>query len=238
MPSTLRSYLSATRDPYANVILVVPLFVAYQIGILATGGVRNGVDFMTDYLFLLAGNDYGVYIAINFAIVLGLGIALVALRKPGTFDPSVWPWVIAESTLYGAFLGTAVVTLMRQLGLGGLLATGGVGQLGAFDKFVLSIGAGFYEELVFRLLLMGGLYLLLRRISDLSSWIAAGLGVVLSSLAFSGVHYIGSMADAFTLGSFLFRFFAGVILALIFYLRGFAIAVYTHAIYDVFVMVF
>lgn len=238
MTTALKSYLAETRDPYTNVILVLPLFVAYQIGILATGGVRNGVDFMTDYLFALAGNDYGVYLAINFGIVLAFGIALVALRKSGDFEISVWPWVLAESSLYGALLGTAVVTLMRQLGMGGLLATGAAGQLGTFDKFVLSIGAGFYEELVFRLLLMGGIYLALRRMAGVASWVAAVVGVLLSSLAFSGVHYIGSMADVFTLGSFLFRFFAGVLLAVIFYLRGFAVAVYTHAIYDIFVMVF
>lgn len=238
MSPSLKTYLAETRDPYTNAILVLPLFVAYQIGILATGGVRNGVDFMTDYLFALAGNDYGVYIAINFGLVLALGVALVVLRKSGDFDASVWPWVIVESTVYGAFLGTAVVTIMQQFGLGELLASGAAGQLGTFDKLVLSIGAGLYEELVFRLFLMGGLYLAVRRFTESSKWFAATVGVLLSSLAFSGIHYVGSMADTFALGSFLFRFLAGILLAVIFYLRGFAIAVYTHAIYDIFVMVF
>lgn len=238
MSPSLKTYLAETRDPYTNAILVLPLFVAYQIGILATGGVRNGVDFMTDYLFALAGNDYGVYIAINFGLVLALGVALIVLRKSGDFDASVWPWVIVESTVYGAFLGTAVVTIMQQFGLGELLASGAAGQLGTFDKLVLSIGAGLYEELVFRLFLMGGLYLAVRRFTESSKWFAATVGVLLSSLAFSGIHYVGSMADTFALGSFLFRFLAGILLAVIFYLRGFAIAVYTHAIYDIFVMVF
>jgi len=70
------------------------------------------------------------------------------------------------------------------------------------------------------------------------AWMSAVFAVILSSLVFSGIHYIGSLGDAFTLGSFMFRFFAGVILAVIFYLRGFAVAVYTHAIYDIIVMVF
>lgn len=238
MSRTFKRYLSETRDPYTNVILVLPLFVAYQIGILATGGVRNGVDFMTDVLFLAAGHDFWTYVGINLG-VLGLFVcALLYLRESGKFRMSIWPWVIAESTAYAALLGTAVITVMRQLGLGGLLATGAAGEYGLIDKLVLSIGAGMYEELVFRLLLTGGLFLLGRKIFDWSSWVAALFAVLLSSLAFSGVHYIGSLADAFTLGSFLFRFFAGVILAVIFYLRGFAVAVYTHAIYDVLVMVF
>ena len=54
----------------------------------------------------------------------------------------------------------------------------------------------------------------------------------------SAIHHIGVMGDPFTLGTFLFRFFAGILLAVIFHVRGFAVAVYTHAIYDIFVMVF
>ena len=238
MTSSFRRYLSETHDPYTNVILVLPLFVAYQIGILATGGVRNGVDFMTDWLFLAAGHDFWAYVGINLAVLAAFVVALLYLRKSGKFRMSIWPWVIGESTAYAALLGTAVITIMRQLGLGQLLATGASGNYGLIDKLVLSIGAGMYEEVVFRLFLTGGLFVLGSKVFDWTNWIAALFAVVLSSLAFSGVHYIGSLADAFTLGSFLFRFFAGLILAVIFYLRGFAIAVYTHAIYDIIVMVF
>lgn len=238
MSKTLERYLSETKDPYTNVILVLPLFVAYQIGILVTGGVRNGVDFMTDVLFLAAGHDFWTYIAINLGVLVVFVVALLYLRRSGKFRMSIWPWVVGESTLYAAVLGSAVIGIMRQLGLGGLLASGVAGEFGPLDKLVLSIGAGMYEEVVFRLILTGGLFWLGRKLFGWSNWIAALIAVVLSSLAFSGVHYIGSLGDAFTMGSFLFRFFAGVILAVIFYLRGFAIAVYTHAIYDVLVLVF
>ncbi|MFB6374420.1 MAG: hypothetical protein ABEN55_15165 [Bradymonadaceae bacterium] len=201
MAMTVKSYLAKTRDPYANLILVLPLFVAYQFGILLTGGVRNGVDFMTDLLFLAAGQNLWTYLAINLGIILAFVVALVVMRDKGNFKLEIWPWVIGESTIYALFLGTGVITIMRHLGMGQLLATGAGGHFGLIDKLVLSIGAGMYEELVFRLILTGGLFWLARR-------------------------------------SFLFRFFAGVILAVIYYLRGFAVAVYTHAIYDIMVMVF
>ena len=236
--TTIKRYFSRTHDAYTNVMLVLPLFVAYQIGILATGGVRNGVDFMTDLMFLAAGHDYGTYIAINLAVLAGFAIALFALRKKGSFRLDIWPWVIAESTVYAVFLGSAVIALMRNLGMSHLLASGVGGSYDLLDKLVLSIGAGMYEELVFRLFLTGGLFVVGTKVLDWSKWIAALFAVLLSSLAFSGIHYIGSLGDTFTLGSFMFRFFAGVILALIYYLRGFAVAVYTHAIYDILVMVF
>jgi len=235
---TFKSYLSETRDPYANLILVLPLFVAYQFGILLTGGVRNGVDFMTDLLFLAAGNNLWTYLVINLAVILTFVVALFVMRNRGSFRLEIWPWVIGESTLYAFFLGTGVITIMQHLGMGSLLATGAGGSYGLIDKLVLSIGAGMYEELVFRLILTGGLFWLASRVLDWTSWMAATFAVVVSSLAFSGVHYVGSLADTFELGSFLFRFFAGVILAVIYYLRGFAVAVYTHAIYDIMVMVF
>ena len=238
MSMTFKQYLSETRDPYTNVILVLPLFVAYQIGILATGGVRNGVDFMTDLMFLAAGNDFWAYIGINVGVLVAFGVALFILRKSGEFRIGVWPWVLVESTIYAIFLGSAIIGLMRNLGMGHLLATGVEGSIDVVDKLVLSIGAGMYEELVFRLILTGGLFLLGEKIFNWSTWVAASFAVIASSLAFSGVHYVGSLADTFSLGSFMFRFFAGVILAAIFYLRGFAVAVYTHAIYDILVMVF
>ena len=103
---------------------------------------------------------------------------------------------------------------------------------------MLSIGAGLYEETVFRLVLMGGGFYALTRWAKLGPWAAAGIALLASSFIFSAVHYIGPLGDAFEIGSFLFRFFAGVVLAAIFYVRGFAIAVYTHAIYDIIVMLF
>ena len=61
---------------------------------------------------------------------------------------------------------------------------------------------------------------------------AAGL----ASFLFSLVHYIGPYADNLQLTSFTFRFVAGVILAGLFAVRGFAVAAWTHALYDVFLL--
>jgi len=60
------------------------------------------------------------------------------------------------------------------------------------------------------------------------SWLAA----FLAATAFSAVHYLGSLGDAFTLTSFVFRLLSGLYLTLVYRTRGFAVAVYTHALYD------
>ncbi len=233
----LKQYLEDSRDLFTSIVLVMPLFIAYQVGVLMTGGVRNGVDFVSGAMWLLAGNDLLTYLGINLGILAAFGGMLYVLRDTGNFKPRIWPWVIGESTIYALLFGSAVIGLMSTLGLDALLATGGAAH-GVLSSVVLSIGAGLYEEIVFRLVLMGGMFWVATKWGQLPTWLAALGAVVISSFIFSGVHYIGSLGDAFTLGSFLFRFFAGILLAGIFYLRGFAVVVYTHAIYDIIVMVF
>ncbi len=233
----VKTYLAESRDLFGSLVMVVPLFVLYQLGVLVTGGIRNGVDFVTDVMWLASGNSLSTYLLINLGILVVFGIGLFVLREKGTFKPKIWPWVVAESTVYALLLGSAVVFLMSSLGLDALLSTGPK-DYGFFTSIVLSLGAGLYEETVFRLILMGGMFWAGVKAMKLPTWVSAVGAVVLSSLIFSGIHYVGSLGDAFTLGSFVFRFFAGVLLAVIFYLRGFAVAVYTHAIYDIIVMVF
>ncbi len=233
----IKTYFDDSKDLFTSLILVLPLFILYQLGVLLTGGVRNGVDFVSDFFWTLASGELLHYLGINLIILIAFGVAIFLLREKGKFDPKLWPVVIGESTLYALCLGSAVLFLMSSLGLDKLLASG-VKDFGIFSSFIMSIGAGLYEEIVFRLLLMGGLFWGISKVPKFPKIGAALISVVVSSLIFSAIHYVGNMADPFTLGSFSFRFFAGVILAVIFYVRGFAVAVYTHAIYDIIVMVF
>ena len=96
------------------------------------------------------------------------------------------------------------------------------------------LGAGIYEELLFRLILLNlGIGLL--------AWMRAGRktsvigGIVLTSVLFSAAHYVGPSGDPFRWLTFLFRFLAGVFFAVLFRYRGFGIAAGTHAFYDVLV---
>ena len=103
-------------------------------------------------------------------------------------------------------------------------------------QLALSIGAGLYEELLFRVLLVGGLALILRqllRTSTMAYVVAAVVGAVL----FSAVHYVGALGDPFAWTSFTFRFVFGLLLNVLFLWRGFGVAAWTHALYDVMLVV-
>ena len=233
----LRAYLDHSKDLFTSMILVLPLFILYQVGVMATGGVRNGVDFVTDAMWWASGKQLTVYMLINLGMLLAFGVTIFLLRHRGTFHPKTWPVVMVESTVYALCFGGAVIKLMSVFGMSALLASGEKGY-GVFDAFVLSLGAGLYEEIVFRLVGVGLTYWGLQKLGRSPSWVNAAIAVIASSVLFSAIHHIGALGDPFTVGVFMFRFFAGVLLALIFYLRGFAVAVYTHAIYDIIVMVF
>lgn len=229
-------YHRRSRRLISSLVMVIPLFVLYQIGVLTTGGVRNGADFMTDLMWLAAGGELEYYLWINVGLLVGFVVAALVLIRRGGFEVRLWPWVIVESSVYAFFLGAVVLQIMEFLGAGAALNTAGSQYDTIFEVLILSIGAGLYEELVFRLLIMGGLFWLLSRLFRWPSWMAAVAAVMISSLAFSAVHHLGALGDPFSPEVFIFRFVAGVVLAVLFYLRGFAVAVYTHAIYDVLVL--
>ena len=101
---------------------------------------------------------------------------------------------------------------------------------------MISLGAGLYEELLFRVILVAGLVALFRRFG--ASNVPAGiLATVLGALIFSAFHYIGPYGDPLQLGSFAFRTIAGVLFSALYLTRGFGITAWTHALYDVFLTV-
>jgi membrane protease YdiL (CAAX protease family) len=143
-----------------------------------------------------------------------------------------------ESLFYALLLGTAVIALMRFFSFGVLntlsppLQMGRGGSLSAGQAFMLSLGAGVFEELLFRVLLMGGMVWFCVKVWRCPRSVALLLSGALSSLIFSAFHYVGALGDPFSLESFLFRFWAGACLATVYGVRGFGIAVWTHALYD------
>jgi hypothetical protein len=133
----------------------------------------------------------------------------------------------------------------------GRLFAGNIKTLDPFSGVVMSLGAGFYEEIAFRVALFGvgarllAWLFLAQRPSLLGPAPAFSLGYIALSLTwslaaallFSGVHYLGAYGDPFEPASFVFRVVLGLALTVIYVLRGFAAAVWSHAIYDIWVLV-
>ena len=114
------------------------------------------------------------------------------------------------------------------------LATGGSGRGLAYDLLVTSCGAGAYEELLFRLLLLALAASACFRLFSLPKGWSAVVAVVVTSLLFSAAHYIGGYERP-DWGIFFFRFAAGMYFAAICTYRSFGAAVAAHAFFDMMV---
>ena len=228
------------RNLLTSLVLVFPLFLIYQVGVLFTLPVLNGADFLTVFLFRNLGLSTGSYLAYTFAVATAFAIAVVVLRHKQRFDPRTIVSVLIESAIYALTMGSLILFVMtRGLGISPRLAAGGgfVAQQGFGTRFVMSLGAGVYEETVFRLGLMTGVAALFEKVLGLKRFFAATLALLLSALLFSAMHHIPPYGDPLHVGVFLFRVLAGICFGLLFWFRGFAIAVYTHALYDLYVLI-
>lgn len=234
----MRAYFETTRTHVYSLLFALPLFVLYELGAagMATqgGGMRNGADVLLRGL-LATGGVHGT-LAFSAALAVGAAV-IVALERRKRRVPikrAYFAGMLAESGVYAVLFGGIVATATQAL-LGGfsrLAADGGVSTLPKYDAVVLSLGAGIYEELLFRVIVTGGLLALLGAMG-MKRGRAAPVAVIVSALLFSAFHYVGPYAYPLELSSFTFRFLAGVAFSALFVVRGFGITAWTHALYDV-----
>ncbi len=154
-------------------------------------------------------------------------------RRPGPIRPRAFALMFGESLIYAMLLGAVVATLTGIL-LGGpaLAVVPEAARLTLSQQLVISLGAGLYEELLFRVLLVSGFTAVGLRLKWRPA-VAVGVAVLASALLFSAFHYIGPLGDPLELGSFAFRAIAGLLLSALYVLRGFGIVAWTHALYDI-----
>jgi len=235
----VKDYLSESRAPRYSVLMALPLLLLYEglsfaLNGSAYAGVRNGADVMLKSVFLSLGGTRGLLVF--EVLLLGLGVALIWRDRrahPGPLAGRTFVLMTLESVAYAVLFGVVVGRLTALvLGLPAILQIG-AGQLDMPTKLVTSLGAGIYEELLFRVLLTGGLLWLFMVLFGMRRGGASVVAVVLSALIFSGFHYVGPLGDTFTVQSFVFRAIAGLVFSGLFVTRGIGITAWTHALYDV-----
>jgi hypothetical protein len=236
-------YLTVTRTHSYSLLFALPLLVLYEVGaiyIAQTEGTafRNGADVLLRTVLLLGGVEGTLSVSL---ILIAVAAALIVLeRRRRTVPLRLTPFagMAAESFVYASLLGIVVGTVTHWLvqGIDVHLSTTTFESLSLIEGLVLSVGAGLYEEIVFRVLLVGGIFGVFRA-SGLPAGQAGVFSVVLASLVFSAFHYVGPYGDPWAIPSFVFRFLAGLVFSVLFLLRGFGITAWTHALYDILIVV-
>jgi len=215
-----RSPCTGRGDVAASLVLIFPLLLAYEIGVLFAGRV-NGADLLTRAVFAVACSR-AACLAIYAVVAVGFLIWIRHTRRWGTLRLALAGPVVLEAALYALTLGALVSLIVdRLLGLG----------LGV-PAVISALGAGVHEELVFRLALIAGLYALAR---PLGRSAAVAVAIAVSSLLFAAAHHLGAHGEPWTVHAFAFRAVAGGVFGAIFWFRSLAHAVYAHVLYDLLV---
>ena len=229
------SYFFTSRSSFYSFLFTIPLFFVYEISILFLSKddiivVRNGADFLMRNI-LESFDIYGLY-ALGFVFFSGFALSFIFFIKADKkkeLKSNFLFFMFIESVLWSFILYLMLSKFM-------LVLMNPMSKM-ILQQVTLAIGAGIYEEFLFRVLLIAGLTRLLGFIflwKQLSRKIVA---LIISGGIFSAFHFMGEYGDFFSMELFLLRFFAGIILGVLYLFRGFGITAYTHSIYDLIVLI-
>lgn len=234
MGSLWRDYPRLSRTPWYSLVFILPLVALYEVLAVVINWesaeqLRNGADVLLRQLLMLFGLSTPYLMGLLFAAGV-LGAWLWQRRRYGTTRVAgvYLVGMLVESLIWAGFLLVSLTAADQLL----IVTTSDSVLRTAF----LAVGAGIYEEGVFRLVLITGLAAFFRQVMDWRRPIAWGMAVGVAAVLFSLFHYVGSAGETFTWNSFGYRSVAGVILGLLFTYRGFGITVYAHTAYDLVVL--
>lgn len=267
LPFLSPEYARWSMRPLHILVFIAPLVVLYELGTLFYLSSHQGGAQQTIKAHRLVGDLFHAFgIAGVYLPAAALLTILVAWHVLANDRWRVKLWVIAsmllESVVWTLPLlvlsamhtrtigsgGAAAATAAQLTDAVGLLAavgSGGTGADAATDwlrlpwqtRVTIAVGAGLYEELLFRFIGVAFLHFMLRDVARLKEGIAATIAVVGAAIAFALYHHTRLGTGDLDWPRMLFLTAAGLYFGMLYILRGFGIVVGTHAIYDVLVLV-
>lgn len=225
-------YFDESRRPLVSLAFIAPLLLCYEIGVLVLR-VQNGADaWMRKWLDLLGFSQHFLLPLLTVAILLGWHHVS---RRRWAVRGGVIAGMAAECCLLALLLwfvfktqsmvwNWAVAPVENNLGRRAALCVG-------------FLGAGIYEELLFRVILLSGMMWTMQSLAAQPA-LRAALAIAATSTLFAAAHHIsmaGVVGEPFAWGSFAFRVLAGAFFSVVFLYRGFGIVAGTHAAYNILV---
>lgn len=255
----LTSYGERTQWPLQSLYFLLPLLLAYELGTFAYRRLSeakqlpsNSAEAMLAQLIeIIGGSAY--YLPGLLVVVVLIAIHLAKPRRerdPWRPEPRLWAFMWLESMVLALPLFVFGVVLFRgspetAMNTSTLLASS-VNEVSVGSRWsglvLLSIGAGIYEELLFRLIAIAAFHTLLVNVMGLKPKQGAMGAILLSAIAFGVYHFLPDRLDLLTgmdgyaWKQMIFYTVAGVYFAVVYVSRGFGIVVGTHAVYDVVVV--
>jgi membrane protease YdiL (CAAX protease family) len=223
-------YWADAQRPLVVLLFLFPLVATYEFGAMLSGGAGAPAPKLLAQTLIQSllswFNVSGFWLPglILFAALLFLHFHR---RDPWRIRAWVLPLMAAESIVLTVPLVAMKVALL-------LAATRGA----TARAIIVGIGAGIYEELVFRLLLITGLMWLARRLVGLPDKTALLCVLFVAAIIFAVCHVQPVGGEEFAVLPFLFRCGAGAYLGLIFLTRGLGVATGCHVAYNLLLLLF
>lgn len=236
--SSKGGYKKATQHPWPCLVFALPFLALYEGGLLSLGGtqaqeLRTGAESWLHWVLQGVGLQQFYWTPAFILVVLGGRAWLARKDRPGDMIGLCTGMMVESLTFALALCGLSRGLSALLEHYRGLLAVPSSTE-GTLKQIVTYLGAGVYEEVVFRLFLFTAALWLFNQIR-MGGKLGLCLAALTSALMFALAHHLGPHGEPFDAYAFLFRSLAGVYFAFLFRWRGFGIVAGTHALYDVIV---
>jgi hypothetical protein len=242
------SYFHLSTRPLHVLVFLLPLIVLYELGsaLYLSGGAPGAIETIRAYRLL---SSFFTWFGVSGLYLPGI-LLLVMLMVWHLLTPDRWRidvrvlgWMLIEAVAWTVpllVLGQMIFRAAQGSGapaMAALAAGDPLAALSAPARATIAIGAGLYEELLFRLVAIALIHLVacdLLRVRDGAGRIIA---VVLAAVAFALYHDVLTPQGTLDFGRLLTYLFAGLYFGAVYAARGFGIVVATHVLYDLAVLV-
>lgn len=227
-----RTYLHESRSYYYSLFLILPIVVVYELGTVTLFSnkpyeLRNAADallrFILDQIGINPGYYFSFIMVLALSVVLGLGVWR-EVRQP--LNSLIFPMIFFESFGwgFGLFFGLQFLAkIMLSL----------PNDHTWLVQVNLALGAGLYEELIFRVILIAAITFILKRGFHWRSVTAGWVGLFGAAVIFAGFHLF---TEVFKWPIFIQRFAGGSLLGILYLRRGYGITVYSHIFYNLIIL--
>lgn len=244
------SYWVISKRPLQILAFLLPLIVAYELGLALVLRSDDGVLSTVAHIRLLEFfESFGIDASSGLllggvAIVVVLFIWHLLTRDPWEIDARALGLMAIESVIFtlplvvfGQLIVREAISAAAADSVAGPLLLGvadrQIAELDLWSRLAISIGAGLYEELLFRMILLAVIHTLLVDVGKASHGLGATIAVIVSAAAFTWYHPLEDASGEPAWTRMMFYFVAGLYFGAVYVTRGFGIVVAVHVLYDV-----
>lgn len=239
VPAAQRGYFWLSTRPLHVLAFLLPVVIAAELGTFALGDGSIANQLAAHRMLVRFFETFGV-LGLHvpaIAIVIALLAQHIIAKDRWRIEPIVPAAMLVES----AFLTGPLLILVLMLQPGGSAAAAAVANGAAVTDgrsgILLALGAGLYEEVLFRLVVITALHFVAADLLRFPEKGARVIAVVVSAVLFAVHHDVAIRGGGINWRLATFYFLAGVYFGILFLARGLGIAVGVHALYDLLVIV-